>query len=90
MREIDEETGLHLATPPEPLFKLQACPETGNEFVWVYRCLANGPLILNSLEIEAADWFMPAELERWLAAYPENFTPGFRLIWARAVAHPRP
>ena len=34
VRELEEEIGLHLATPPEPLFKLQACAETGNEFVW--------------------------------------------------------
>ncbi|MGH8658725.1 MAG: NUDIX hydrolase [Gammaproteobacteria bacterium] len=89
VRELEEEIGLYLTTPPKPLFKLQACCETRNEFVWVYRCVAHGPLILNPLEIEAADWFTPDELE-WLATRPENFTPSFRLIRARAGAHPRP
>ncbi|MGH8578663.1 MAG: NUDIX hydrolase, partial [Gammaproteobacteria bacterium] len=63
VRELGEEIGLCLATPPEPFFKLQACVDTRNEFVWVYRCVADGPLILNPLEIEAAGWFTPDELE---------------------------
>jgi isopentenyldiphosphate isomerase len=44
VRELREEIGLSLGNPPERLFKIDACPETDNEFVWVYRCKAEGPL----------------------------------------------
>src|SRR5262245_49045805 len=45
VRELREEIGL--ADAPERLFKVAACPETGHEFVWVYRCWAEGPFKLD-------------------------------------------
>jgi isopentenyl-diphosphate Delta-isomerase len=90
VRELSEETGLRLPRPPDPLFKLAACPETGNEFAWVYRCVAHGIPSLNPLEIEALEWITPDEVERPMILCPEGFTPGFRLIWARVSAPPRP
>lgn len=38
VRELEEEIGLRLAAPPEPLFKLQACSETGRVRVGVPMC----------------------------------------------------
>src|SRR5271155_6084547 len=36
VRELSEELGLKVAAPPRRLFKIAACAETGQEFVWVY------------------------------------------------------
>src|SRR3954471_12901888 len=38
LRELWEEIGLKLMQPPVRCFKIDACRETGQEFVWVYRC----------------------------------------------------
>ncbi|HEX3989392.1 MAG TPA: NUDIX domain-containing protein, partial [Verrucomicrobiae bacterium] len=37
VRELREELGLAVSAPPQRLFKVAACPETGREFVWAYR-----------------------------------------------------
>src|ERR1700722_17566559 len=37
VRELREEIGLQIARAPERIFRLEACAETGQEFVWVYR-----------------------------------------------------
>ena len=34
VREVWEEIGLKLAHPPERILRIEACAETGNEFVW--------------------------------------------------------
>ena len=81
VREVREEIGLQLAGPPERLFKVQACPETGHEFVWVYRWTAEGPFTLHPDEIERGDWFAPAALKRWLEEKPGEFATGFVMIW---------
>src|SRR5579862_4268708 len=38
IREVREEIGLSLKSAPQRLFKMDACLETQQEFVWVYRC----------------------------------------------------
>jgi isopentenyldiphosphate isomerase len=82
-RELREEIGLALTQPPERLFKIAACPETGQEHVWVYRCQAEGPFSLQPEEIERGGWFTTEEVNRWIAERPEELAGGFRLIWAR-------
>src|SRR3989442_11045774 len=47
VRELREEIGLHLSVCPQRLFKLAACAQTDQEHVWVYRCQAEGPFILD-------------------------------------------
>jgi len=81
VRELREELGLELARAPERLFKIAACPETGQEFVWVYRCVAEGPFTLHPDEIECGDWFSPARLHQWLAEQPRVFAGAVPLIW---------
>jgi len=83
IRELREELGLELPTPPARLFKMDACPETGQEFVWVYRCQAEGPFQLNADEIERGDWFTPEEVTRWAAEKPHEFASAFLLLWQR-------
>ncbi len=83
MRELREELGLLVSKTPERLFKLDACPETDQEFVWVYRCRAEGPFQLHPDEIECGEWFEPEAVTRWLAEKPEDFASAFRLIWKK-------
>ena len=81
VRELREEIGLQPARPPERLFKVDARPETGQEFVWVYRCAAEGPFKLESEEIESGGWFALVALSRWVAEKPGEFANGFVWIW---------
>ena len=81
VRELREEIGLGLAQPPERLFKLAASAATGQEFVWVYRCHAEGPFTLHPDEIERGDWFTPTDVARWIRAKPDDFAPEFVVIW---------
>jgi isopentenyldiphosphate isomerase len=80
-RELLEELNLTVTTPPEPLFKIPACPETGAEFVWAYRCRSEGPFQLPPEEIERGDWYTPAEVTDWVARRPGDFATGFIVIW---------
>jgi isopentenyl-diphosphate delta-isomerase type 1 len=85
VRELQEEIGLRVKTPPQKLFKISACKETDAEFVWVYRCESDGPFTLHPDEIETGDWFTPEHVTRWLAEKPQDFTASFRLIWKKLV-----
>ena len=81
VRELREEIGLTVAKAPERLFKIAASPETDAEFVWVYRCQAEGPFQLHPDEIERSGWFAPEKITRWIAEKPGEFAGAFRLIW---------
>lgn len=83
VRELREELAMIPDQPLERLFEIGACPETGQEFVRVYRCQAEGPFQLNPDEIEGGGWFGMADLSRWLAERPRDFAPAVRLIWRR-------
>jgi len=85
-RELGEELGLAVAVPPARWFRLEAGPETGWEFVWVYRLRAEGPFALNPAEIECGEWREPAAVTQAVAGRPDEHAPAFRLVWARAVA----
>jgi isopentenyl-diphosphate delta-isomerase type 1 len=83
VRELREEIGLIVPKTPERLFKIDACEETDQEFVWVYRCQAEGPFRLHPDEIERGEWFAPEAVTRWLAEKPREFASAFRLIWKK-------
>jgi isopentenyldiphosphate isomerase len=83
VRELREEIGLELGRPPQRLFKIDACPETGQEFVWVYRCEAEGPFVLHPEEIESGGWFSRGEVTRWMSKRPQDFARALLLIWTR-------
>jgi isopentenyldiphosphate isomerase len=83
LRELWEEIGLKPAPPPERLFKVEACLETGQEFVWVYRCEAEGPFTLHPEEIETGGWFAPETVTRWMAERPNDFARALLLIWQK-------
>jgi isopentenyl-diphosphate delta-isomerase type 1 len=87
-RELAEEiglriTGLHLLTP---VLHSEACADTGNEFVWVYRLQSEGPFVLNPAEIERGEWFAPAEVTRAIAERPAEYARSFRYLWTKFCA----
>ena len=81
LREVNEELDVVFENAPERLFKIDACPETGYEFVWVYRGLHEGPFNLNREEIDCGDWFNGDEVTRWVEEKPKDFASAFVLIW---------
>ena len=81
LREPREELGLKLKQPPERLFKIDACVETGQEFVWVYKLFHEGPFQLDPEEISDGGWFSISQIDDWIAASPKDFAPAFVLIW---------
>lgn len=83
VREVREELGVQLASTPRRLFKIDSCPETGFEFVWIYQCRHEGPFELHPEEIERGDWFTPADISRWIDEKPGDFASALILIWKR-------
>lgn len=81
VRETREEIGLFLDCTPKRLFKIDACAQTGQEFVWVYRTESNGPFRLNLDELECGAFFKSDHVNRWMAERPRDFADAFRLVW---------
>jgi isopentenyl-diphosphate delta-isomerase len=83
-RELGEEIGVHVTSAELVRWqRVEACAQTGWEFLWVYRLRHEGPFVLHPEEIERGDWIAPAALTAWMGEKPSEFTPAFRLIWER-------
>jgi len=83
VRELHEEIGLQVLGIPQRLFKLAACAETDQEHVWVYRCDAEGPFMLDREEIQRGGWFAPEEVSHWMAQRPDEFATALLALWNR-------
>jgi len=83
VRELEEEMGITDAVPVE-FARIAACPATGWEHVRLYRARYDGPVRFPCAEIEAAQWFSPAEISAWVKARPEDFASGFLECWKAA------
>lgn len=90
VREAREEIGLFLHRTPKRLFKIEACAQTGQEFVWVYRSEFNGPFRLNLDELECGAFFKADHINRWMAERPRDFADAFRLVWKFLLNPPKP
>ena len=90
VREAREEIGLFLKRTPKRLFKIDACAQTGAEFVWVFRAEFNGPFRLNPDEVECGAFFKPDHVNRWMAERPRDFADAFRLVWQYFLNPPLP
>lgn len=84
VRELWEELGWRPTEPLARLMRIQACEESGKEFVWVYTCRGEGPFVLNPEEIETGGWFTPGEIDAAIAAEPQSYALSFRYLWNRA------
>jgi isopentenyl-diphosphate delta-isomerase len=77
-REIQEELGL--VVPMESLrkhFKIEACEDTGCEFVWVYSVVTNEPPMINLEELESGEFWTRERAKSTLTAHPEQFARSF-------------
>jgi isopentenyl-diphosphate delta-isomerase type 1 len=86
LREVREELGFQLPCVPECLFKIDACDQTGHEFVWIYRAACEGPFKLHPEEIDDGRWFTPAHVTAWMRDRPHDFAPALLLIWQKLAA----
>jgi isopentenyl-diphosphate delta-isomerase type 1 len=81
VREVKEELGLAVNASPVRLFRIAACAETQEEFVWVYRVDSEGPLAPDWEEIDCGGWFAPAHVSHWINVSPADFASGFIMVW---------
>lgn len=86
VRELGEELGLRPPMHPERWLRLEATPETGMEFCWVYRLRHEGPFLLQASEVRGGGWFGRERIASWLESHPDDFASAFRVIWARLGA----
>lgn len=85
-RELGEEIGLYDPQGLERVFKESACPQTGQEFVWVYHCQSEGPFKLDPGEVSEGKWIDIKELDEWVEARPRDFAWSFVHLWAKYKA----
>jgi isopentenyl-diphosphate Delta-isomerase len=84
LRELAEEIGVVVApTALERWLRLDACRETGMEFLWVYRVRHEGPFTLHPAEIMDGGWYERAALDAAMRERPRDFAGAFRHLWAR-------
>ncbi len=87
-RELGEEIGVRVEAGRLPVrwFRVEACAETGWEFVWIYRLHYAGEIVNDPREIQFGEWVAPKEVTARVAAEPQEYCPSFRLIWPMAAA----
>lgn len=78
-RELLEELGV--SADLESLFKLEARPELGMEFIQVFRCHHNGPFVLAIDEIDEGAWLSQESVDRRVAENDPSLTETFKIIW---------
>lgn len=78
-RELQEE--LNILCNLIEVGTIEACEETGWEFVSFYVGITNKTPVPDPVEIETGRFFSTEEVEKLLAQSPEIFTPAFRLLW---------
>lgn len=85
VRELREELGTN--AQPTPVARIDAGEQTGWEFVQLYRAQAEGPFRLPPAEIEVGSFFPLEMIDRWAAARPQDFAPGFLACLAAGRPH---
>lgn len=82
-RELGEEIGLTEPEGLERVFKETPCKQTGQEFVWVYRCKAEGPFTLDPVEVSDGKWIDLDDLEALIEERPRDFAWSFTHLWEK-------
>lgn len=85
-RETIEELGVCVDDSLSFLFKLPAIPETGMEFVQVYRCQHNGPFTLEVGEIDDGQWFDIQKVTQRVKTNAPSITDTFKTLWLKFEA----
>ena len=81
IRELEEELGIGINAPLEQLFRLVASPITDMEHCIVYRCINNGPFVLESGEIDEGAWISGTEMDRRVSDDDPTQTRALQFIW---------
>lgn len=82
-RELEEEVGVIL--PAQRFlkhFKIEACGDTGWEFVWVYSVVTAEQPRINLDELESGEFWTQQHCRSMLALYPERFARSFPLVFS--------
>lgn len=80
MEEIAAEVGRLV-----PVCKLGCGPETGWEFLQIYRAEAEGPFRFAALEVEGGLFLPVPQVRDWMALRPRDFTPVFRMAFPKVL-----
>jgi 16S rRNA (adenine1518-N6/adenine1519-N6)-dimethyltransferase len=78
-RELQEELGI--TAKLTRVAKLRATEKTGQEFIWLYRAIHEGPFELARSEIEYGEFFPTKVVSEWVKSRPADFAPGFIECW---------
>ncbi len=78
-RELQEELGV--SAKLERVLKLPASERTGQEFIWLYRTVHEGPFSLAPRRDRLRRVFPANLVTAWIRARPEEFAPGFVECW---------
>ncbi len=78
-RELREELGIEAELLK--LFKLEATPGLGMEFIQVYRGRHNGPFSIAPDEIDEIRWLEPGDIDLQVEANSARLTETFKAIW---------
>ncbi|ADE55230.1 NUDIX hydrolase [Coraliomargarita akajimensis] len=82
IRELEEEIGLKDPAQMQRILKESPCPQTGQEFVWLYTCQSEGPFTLDPEEVSEGRWVSIDELNQWADERPRDFAWSFVHLWA--------
>ncbi len=81
VRETREELGINVEDTLKFLFKLSPTQQLGMEFIKVYLCRHNGPLVLNAEEIEMGEWCSIKDISVHVDNDNIKLTETFKAIW---------
>jgi isopentenyldiphosphate isomerase len=86
-REIPEEIGVPSSTCQDfsKIKYFPACPETGQEFVWLYRATHSGPFQPDPSEVAGLEWFTPSQIDSLLLAQPDAFSSCLAMLWRSRI-----
>jgi len=78
LRELEEELRISPRDALKRLLALPASSETDQEFIELYACRPSGKIRTHGSEISGGRYFPLDLIDDWMAARPDDFTPGFR------------
>ena len=81
VRELHEELGVEAKL--RFCFEVEACPDTCMEFTRLYQTESEAVIDPDPVEIADVEWLTIQEVDRRLVERPEQFSPAFRLLFAK-------
>lgn len=83
LRELREELALYDPKDFQRVFKTPPCEQTGQEFVWLYDCKAEGPFTLDPEESSEGKWIELHALDKWMQGSLDEFSGSFVYLWEK-------